>query len=181
LARGAIVISDRYIDSSLAYQGAGRTLPVEEVSWLSAWATGGLRPDLVVLLDIDPTIGLARVAGRGDSDRIEAENVAFHERVRYAFLDLAGADPARYLIADATMPADETAAIVLERVSAMLPPAPVAGGDIEERPEEVPAPPTAPEILVQEMREPPTEGGNGNRGGEPQAPPTIVSNLERRS
>ena len=61
LARGAVVISDRYVDSSLAYQGAGRTLPVEEVSWLSAWATGGLKPDLVVLLDVDPAAGLARV------------------------------------------------------------------------------------------------------------------------
>ena len=65
LARGAVVISDRYVDSSLAYQGAGRTLPVEEVSWLSSWATGGLKPDLVVLLDIDPTVGLTRVAVAG--------------------------------------------------------------------------------------------------------------------
>ena len=64
LARGAVVISDRYVDSSLAYQGAGRTLPVDEVSWLSSWATGGLKPDLVVLLDVDPRIGLARVAPR---------------------------------------------------------------------------------------------------------------------
>ena len=74
LAKGSIVISDRYIDSSLAYQGAGRTLPVDEVSWLSAWATGGLQPDLVVLLDIDPAVGLGRVAGRGAADRLEAES-----------------------------------------------------------------------------------------------------------
>ena len=75
LARGAVVISDRYIDSSLAYQGAGRTLPVDEVSWLSAWATGGLKPDLVVLLDVDPAVGLARVAGRGGADRLEGESL----------------------------------------------------------------------------------------------------------
>ncbi len=121
LAKGSIVISDRYIDSSLAYQGAGRTLPVEEVSWLSAWATGGLRPDLVVLLDIDPAIGLARVAGRGAADRHEAENVGFHDRVRYAFLDLAAKEPKRYLVVDATASADDIARVVADRVRSLLP------------------------------------------------------------
>ncbi|MEJ3749743.1 dTMP kinase [Actinomycetes bacterium KLBMP 9797] len=122
LARGAVVISDRYVDSSLAYQGAGRTLPVEEVSWLSSWATGGLKPDLVVLLDIDPASGLGRVAARGaGADRLESESVAFHERVRYAFLDLAAADPKRYLVLDATRPVDELAAAVVERVTTILP------------------------------------------------------------
>jgi dTMP kinase len=121
LAEGNIVISDRYIDSSLAYQGAGRTLPVEDVSWLSAWATGGLQPDLVVLLDIDPAVGLARIAGRGRADRLEAENVAFHERVRYAFLDLARKDPKRYLVVDATLPPDEIARQVADRVRELLP------------------------------------------------------------
>jgi dTMP kinase len=133
LARGAIVVSDRYVDSSLAYQGAGRTLPVDEVSWLSAWATGGLKPDLVVLLDIDPKAGLARVTGRGDgTDRLESESVDFHERVRYAFLDLAGADPNRYLVLDASRPADELATEVLDRVTATLPsyvPKAVSAGD----------------------------------------------------
>jgi dTMP kinase len=121
LTRGAVVISDRYIDSSLAYQGAGRILPVEEVSWLSAWATGGLRPDLVVLLDIDPAVGLGRIADRGTADRLEAENVPFHERVRYAFLDLAGRDPRRYLVVDATLPPDEIARLVAERARALMP------------------------------------------------------------
>jgi len=121
LARGAVVISDRYVDSSLAYQGAGRTLPVEEVSWLSSWATGGLKPDLVVLLDIDPAVGLRRVASRGaGADRLESESVAFHERVRYAFLDLAAADPRRYLVLDATQPAEEIALTVFDRVTPML-------------------------------------------------------------
>ena len=102
LARGAVVISDRYVDSSLAYQGAGRTLPVEEVSWLSSWATGGLKPDLVVLLDIDPGRAWAGSAARGsEADLLESESVDFHERVRYAFLDLASADPGRYLVLDA--------------------------------------------------------------------------------
>jgi dTMP kinase len=122
LARGAVVISDRYVDSSLAYQGAGRTLPVDEVSWLSSWASGGLKPDLVVLLDIDPAVGLRRVEARGDAaDRLESESIAFHDRVRYAFLDLAAADPRRYLVLDASRPVDELAAMVLERATTVLP------------------------------------------------------------
>lgn len=121
LARGSVVISDRYIDSSLAYQGVGRLLPVDEVSWLSAWATGGLKPDLVVLLDIDAETGLARVAGRGSADRLEAESRDFHERVRYAFLDLADRDPRHYLVVDATLPRAEIADIVSKRALALLP------------------------------------------------------------
>ncbi|WP_431922748.1 dTMP kinase [Micromonospora wenchangensis] len=121
LIRGAVVISDRYVDSSLAYQGAGRTLPVDEVSWLSSWATGGLKPDLVVLLDVDPHTGLTRAAARNQgADRLEAESVAFHERVRYAFLDLAANDPKRYLVLDASRPVDEIAGQVVRRVQELL-------------------------------------------------------------
>ncbi|GHJ10563.1 dTMP kinase [Micromonospora humidisoli] len=121
LIRGAVVISDRYVDSSLAYQGAGRTLPVDEVSWLSSWATGGLKPDLVVLLDVDPRTGLSRAAARNQgADRLEAESVAFHERVRYAFLDLAANDPKRYLVLDAARPVDEIAGQVGRRVQEFL-------------------------------------------------------------
>ncbi|WP_229795691.1 dTMP kinase [Actinoplanes campanulatus] len=125
LSRGAVVISDRYVDSSLAYQGAGRTLPVQEISWLSAWATGGLKPDLVVLLDVDPGVGLTRVDSRGEAaDRLESESRAFHERVRYAFLDLAAADPKRYLVLDAARPVEEIAAAVEARLSSLLSPVP---------------------------------------------------------
>jgi dTMP kinase len=121
LARGAVVVSDRYVDSSLAYQGAGRTLPVQEISWLSSWATGGLKPDLVVLLDVDPSVGLGRVDSRGEgADRLESESRAFHERVRYAFLDLAAADPKRYLVLDAARPAEEIGAIVAQRIAGLL-------------------------------------------------------------
>ncbi|WP_262283301.1 dTMP kinase [Micromonospora sp. MA102] len=121
LIRGAVVISDRYVDSSLAYQGAGRTLPVQEVSWLSSWATGGLKPDLVVLLDVDPHTGRSRVDSRSQgTDRLEAESLPFHERVRYAFLDLAAADPKRYLVLDASRPAEEIAAAVARRVEEFL-------------------------------------------------------------
>ncbi|MFU8871010.1 dTMP kinase [Micromonospora sp. SL4-19] len=121
LVRGAVVIGDRYVDSSLAYQGAGRTLPAQEVSWLSSWATGGLKPDLVVLLDVDPRTGLSRIESRSQgADRLEAESIAFHERVRYAFLDLAAADPGRYLVLDASRPAEEIAEAVARRVDELL-------------------------------------------------------------
>jgi dTMP kinase len=124
LAGGAVVISDRYVDSSLAYQGGGRSLPVEEVEWLSAWATRHLRPELVVLLDVPPDVGLTRVNGRGaGADRLERESIEFHERVRDVFLDRAAADPKRYLMVDATRPPDEIAAQVLERITPMVPPA----------------------------------------------------------
>lgn len=132
LSRGAVVISDRYVDSSLAYQGAGRTLPVDEVSWLSSWATGGLRPDLVVLLDVPPEVGLGRAARRGPADRLESESVAFHERVRFAFLDLAASDPKRYLVLDATRPPEEITAIVVERVGEILPEPPPPEHEIAE-------------------------------------------------
>ncbi|MFY1697359.1 dTMP kinase [Solwaraspora sp. WMMA2101] len=124
LARGAVVISDRYVDSSLAYQGAGRVLPVEEVTWLSSWATGGLKPDLVVLLDIEPAAGLTRAQRRGAGvDRLESESLAFHERVRYAFLDLAAADPKRYLVLDASRAPDELHDAVRTRVAPLTGPA----------------------------------------------------------
>jgi dTMP kinase len=132
LSRGAVVISDRYIDSSLAYQGAGRTLPADEVSWLSSWATGGLKPDLVVLLDVPPEVGLGRVASRGAADRLESESTSFHERVRYAFLDLAAGDPKRYLVLDATRPADEITRAVVERVGEILPDEPPPTHEIAE-------------------------------------------------
>ncbi|SCE85963.1 thymidylate kinase [Micromonospora chaiyaphumensis] len=143
LVRGAVVISDRYVDSSLAYQGAGRTLPVQEVSWLSSWATGGLKPDLVVLLDVDPHTGRTRVDSRNQgADRLEAESIGFHERVRYAFLDLAAADPKRYLVLDASRPVEEIAAAVARRVdeflvdpAAIVHPRPAQGPDTTVQPE----------------------------------------------
>ncbi|ASW53259.1 dTMP kinase [Plantactinospora sp. KBS50] len=141
LARGAVVISDRYVDSSLAYQGAGRILPAEEVSWLSSWATGGLKPDLVVVLDVEPAVGLARVAARGgDADRLEAESTDFHERVRLAFLDLAAADPRRYLVLDAGQPAAELTRAVAARVGELF-----ADPDAAEHPDPARPPDTSVE------------------------------------
>ena len=118
---GEVVITDRYVDSSLAYQGAGRALAMEEVRRLSEWATGGLLPDLTVLLDLPPEAGLARALGRATADRLEAESLDFHERVRATFRDLAAAEPHRYLVLDAGRPAEEIAAAVRERVAALLP------------------------------------------------------------
>jgi len=127
LDRGDVVLSDRYVDSSLAYQGAGRALPDEEVAWISRWATGGLQPDLVVLLDVDPRVGLARAGRRGSADRLEQEDLAFHERVRQGFLALARLDPERYLVLDAADDPDQIAERVRERVLTLLPPLPAAG------------------------------------------------------
>jgi dTMP kinase len=111
LDRGAVVISDRHVDSSLAYQGAGRALDTAEVAQLSRWAvSGGLVPGLTVLLDVDPAVGLVR-AGRVDApDRLESEPLEFHQRVRAGFLALAAADPLRYLVLDATQDRDAVAA-----------------------------------------------------------------------
>ncbi len=105
LRRGAVVITDRYVDSSLAYQGAGRAESVDEVEQLSAWATGGLVPDLTVVLDVDPSTAAARRGAderRRGEDRLEAESTAFHTAVREQFLLLAEREPRRYLVLDAT-------------------------------------------------------------------------------
>ena len=119
LDRGAVVLSDRYVDSSLAYQGAGRELAVDEVGKLSVWATEGLRPDLTLLLDIAPEVGLRRVGSA--PDRIEAESIAFHRRVREAFLALAGKAPDRYLVLPADQAAEVVHAALRERVAELLP------------------------------------------------------------
>jgi dTMP kinase len=122
LEAGEVVLTDRFIDSSLAYQGVGRKLNVDEVQRISRWATSGLRPDLTVLLDLPATHGLARVHGRGDADKLEAESVEFHEQVRQAFRALAETDPRRYLVLDATRRPDEIAALVLARVESLFTP-----------------------------------------------------------
>ncbi len=121
LHRGAVVVTDRYVDSSLAYQGAGRALAVDDVAMLSRWATCGVRPDLVLLLDVDPAVGLSRARGVGSPDRIEAESLAFHQRVRQGFLDLAGQAPERYLVVPAGQSPEVVAVAVRERVAPLLP------------------------------------------------------------
>ena len=121
LARGEIVIQDRYLDSSVAYQGAGRVLDAAQIRDLSLWATEDALPDLTVLLDLDPASARARLdADDKPFDRLEAEQADFHARVRQAFLELAAAEPERFLVLDATLPADDLAAAVRARVAALL-------------------------------------------------------------
>lgn len=120
LDSGVVVLCDRYVDSSLAYQGAGRALPLEEVRRLSRWATEGLVPDLTVLLDLEPAVGLARAGKRSAADRLEQESLDFHNRVRRAFLVLADEKPQRYLVIDATYPLDKIAEIIRTEVGDLL-------------------------------------------------------------
>ena len=119
LEAGSIVVQDRFIDSSVAYQGAGRVLDAEEVRGISVWATEGLVPDLTILLDLDPAIGRARIAG-GKYDRLEEEKSDFHDRVRAGYLALAAAEPQRFLVLDATRDRDDLEAEIRDRVSALL-------------------------------------------------------------
>ena len=117
LERGAVVICDRYIDSSVAYQGYGRDLGPDRIRDLSLWATGGLVPDLTILLDVDPEVGLGRVA---DPDRLESEPLDWHRTVRDGFLSIAAAQPDRYLVLDASQTVGNLADQIAQRVLALL-------------------------------------------------------------
>jgi len=122
LERGAIVLTDRHVDSSVAYQSGGRGLPAEEVVALSAFATEGVRPDLVVLLDLDPAIARARREERtGVPDKLEAQAGDFHARVRATFLARARQDPARYLILDANQAPGILTGAIQDRLDQVLP------------------------------------------------------------
>jgi dTMP kinase len=116
LARGTWVVLDRFVDSSLAYQGAGRELGVESVRAINAFATGGLQPDLTLLLRIDPTLGRERSRGRGAPDRLELESERFFARIAAAYDELARAEPKRIRVIDAEQPP----AAVLEAARAAL-------------------------------------------------------------
>ena len=118
LDEGHVVITDRYVDTSLAYQGTGRGLDVAELEHVLRWATGDLRPHLTVLLDVEPAAGLGRFEER---DRIEAESLEFHERARAGYLRLAEADPDHYLVLDARDDRARIAAKIRDRVEGLLP------------------------------------------------------------
>lgn len=117
LAAGSVVITDRYVDSTLAYQGAGRSIPPAELEHVARWATGDLRPHLTVLLDLEPSAGLTRFTER---DRIEGEPLDFHQRVRAAFLEVAGRDPEHYLVLDARADIETIATAIRDRVGSLL-------------------------------------------------------------
>jgi dTMP kinase len=121
LARGESVVQDRYLDSSVAYQGAGRVLDATEVRELSLWAAEGLLPDLTILLDLDETVARGRLdAANKRFDRLEAEKNEFHARVRAAFLALAADEPKRFLVVDADDTVDAIADAIRARVAALL-------------------------------------------------------------
>ncbi|WP_243694859.1 dTMP kinase [Labedella populi] len=121
LERGEVVVQDRYLDSSVAYQGAGRVLDPTEIRELSLWATGSALPDLTVLLDIDEGAARRRLdTSRTRYDRLEAEKAEFHARVRSAFLDLAAAEPERFLVVDAAQQIDVIAETIRARVTTAL-------------------------------------------------------------
>lgn len=119
LERGEVVVTDRYLDSSIAYQGNARALGGEQIRRLSQWATRGLMPDVTILLDLDPEIAAARRA-EVKPDRLEAESLAFHRQVRETFLSLASLEPERYLVLDAGRAPAEIFEAVLARVAVAL-------------------------------------------------------------
>lgn len=121
LARGEVVIQDRYLDSSVAYQGAGRVLDAEDIRGLSLWAAEGALPDVTVLLDLEPAAARARLdAADKPFDRLEAEKSDFHERVRQAFLSLAESESDRFLVVNAASEPRVIAAQIRERVASLL-------------------------------------------------------------
>nr|WP_184130252.1 dTMP kinase [Deinococcus humi] len=121
LDRGEVVVCDRYADSSLAYQGFGRGLDAALLRDITAAATGGLWPNLTVLLDLDPRVGLERAAQRGQPDRLERTDLAFHQRLRQGFLELAGTQPERFLVLDGTQPASTLEEKIWEAIQSRLP------------------------------------------------------------
>lgn len=121
LERGEIVVSDRYMDSSVAYQGSGRHLGFDQVRELSMFAADGLLPDLTVLLDLEAGKAQARRSKTGEApDRLEREKIEFFETVRRAFLDLAAAEPDRWLVIDAELSVEEMQQQIRARVASLL-------------------------------------------------------------
>ena len=123
LARGEIVLCDRYADSTLAYQGYGRSQDLGELRALTRFATGGLVPDLTIYLDLEPAIGLERKQADCDDDwnRLDAEALSFHQTVRAGYLQLATEEPKRWLVVDAAQSIDRVQQAILERLNVMLP------------------------------------------------------------
>ncbi|HEY8490949.1 MAG TPA: dTMP kinase [Dehalococcoidia bacterium] len=120
LAAGAVVLSDRFTDSTLAYQGYGRGLDLELVRTVNGYAAAGVTPDLTVLLDVPVEVGLARKAGEAGVDAIGREALAFHQRVRRGYLALAAAEPERWLVVDAAAPPERVTEAIWARLAPLL-------------------------------------------------------------
>ncbi|MBD8467412.1 dTMP kinase [Plantibacter sp. CFBP 8798] len=121
LARGEVVLQDRYLDSSVAYQGSGRVLDAEQIRGISLWAAEDLLPDVTVLLDLDVAVARGRLDNANKRfDRLEAEAKDFHTRVRESFLALAAAEPERFLVVDAALPPEQLAADIRARIAPLL-------------------------------------------------------------
>lgn len=120
LARGAVVISDRFVDASWAYQGAGRGVPAARLAELESFVLGELRPDLTLVFDLPPEQGLARAHSRGDANRFEGEALAFQRRVRQAYLDRAQAAPGRYAVINAGQELQQVQAQLLAALESRL-------------------------------------------------------------
>lgn len=123
LKEGKVVFSDRYVDSSLAYQGAGRDLGIQEVKQINDFATDKLDPDLTFFLDLDPEVGLKRIEKLrpGQEDRLEQENLAFHKKVYAGFLKVKETYPERFVTVDATQPIDQVVAQVIATLKQRMP------------------------------------------------------------
>lgn len=121
LSRGEIVLSDRFFDSTLAYQGTGRGLTLPEVRSLCLFSTQGVVPDLTFYLDLDPRIGLARAKQVGSPDRLEAEKISFHEKIRGSFLEMAKEEPSRFRVLRADLPKEEVLAQALALCKKIIP------------------------------------------------------------
>jgi dTMP kinase len=125
LTRGAVVLTDRYSDSTLAHQGFGSGAPMVELEWLISYATGGLSPDLTILLDVDVALGIERRhaasrVGLGEFNRIDGRDLAYHRRVREGYLSLAQRAPERYLVLDATGSEDAVEARIWQRLAPLI-------------------------------------------------------------
>ena len=120
LAQGHIVICDRYAYSSLAYQGYGRGVDLQVIQSINQLATRGIWPDLVILLDIDPAIGIARSKQKNEVSRFEDEQLDFHQRVRRGYLKLVAGEPERWLVIDATLPRATITKIIWDRVNQLI-------------------------------------------------------------
>lgn len=142
LAAGTIVITDRYIDSTIAYQAAGREFDPETIGALSRWATSGLIPNLTVVLDIDPEVASERMHGRDESNYLDGESQLFHQRVRQTYLAQAAKEPDRYVVVDASVTPDELTDAILTAVRPRLP-KPLAVGPSAEPGDEYPSAPGA--------------------------------------